>query len=571
MSPLNVRPQSGKGIRPLLIVWGLLLLLPLSCNDNNSSNSPFTGSTPARSLSPAQVRARQVNNYLMSYGPWDAASIATARSYDVVVVHPSQGLTRDIVRQIQEGSDPGDPSDDVVVLGYISIGEDLRTIQISDDEMRGDPRFVGDGSGPRIDPRGHLPQGGSLDGIDPLGAPSPGGRGYASWYLDDNSVDRLGTGDGRPDRNVHFGACFVNAGDPKWFDVVNSMTLDGPDHLAGLREIMETGYGRGLGCDGVFLDTFDTCGPNRYTDPGSPNPSEFEWTAPGFSSFLARFRRVYPERVVLQNRGLFFFDPRQQHYKFTTRTYVDLVLFESLRLNSNPAEGINPYFSNDNRYNVAPKLMAEANRPDGFRVVSLGYAEGPPGQMSEQTLVGGSTLGMDLLLEDIRIAEQENGFRHYITDAGVTLVNDFVRTHAQRNDLTPPVWSSTYNANTNLVAPGPPDPRPGVQELVAGAGSLTVRWDVALDLNIVGYALYLQPRPFDFGSDPNLSGATRIVLSPEIGAGYAAGPGPTTFPYEATVGGLTPGQTYYVVLRAFDTSPAANEEKNQQVKAATPF
>jgi hypothetical protein len=507
----------------------------------------------------------------MSYGPWDSASIAIAKNYDVVVVHPSQGLTRDIVRQIQQGNNPNDPTDDVIVLGYISVGEDLRTIPFSDDQMKADPRFVGDGSGPRIDPRGRLPNGGPLDGIDPLGSPSTGGSGYASWYLDDNSVDAQGVGDGKPDRNAHFGACFVNAGDPKWFDVVNAMTLDGPDHLAGLREILEQGYGRGLGCDGVFLDTFDTCGPNSYTNPSSPNPAQFEWTAPGFRSFLVRLRQAYPDAVVLQNRGLFFFDPRQQHYQFTTRSLVDLVLFESLRLNSNPAQGIDPYFSNDNRYNVAPKLSAEANRPDGFRVVSLGYAEGPPGQMSKETLVGGSTLGMDLLLEDIRIAEQENGFRHYLTDATVSLVNDFVRQHAQRDDQSPPVWSSAYNANTNAVAPDPPTPRPGVQELVPGTGSLTVRWDVALDLNPVRYALYLQTRPFDFAGDPNLTQATRIVLTPEVGDGYATNPGPTTFPYQATIGGLTAGQTYYAVLRAFDTSPAANEEKNQEVKSAVPF
>jgi hypothetical protein len=570
MSPLNVRPRRGKGIRLLLLAaWGLLLLAPLSCNKSSSSSS--SGSTPARSLSASRVRARQVNNYLMSYGPWDSASIAIAKNYDVVVVHPSQGvLTRDIVRQIQQGNDPNDPSDDVVVLGYISIGEDLRTIRYSDEQMRNDPRFAGDGSGPRVDPRGHLPDGGPLDGIDPLGDPSPGGTGFASWYLDDNSVDQLGHGDGLPDRTARFGACFVNAGDPKWFDAVNSMTLDGPDRLAGLREIMSLDYGRGLGCDGVFLDTFDTCGPNRFTNASSPNQSEFEWTAPGFSSFVARLRSVYPDHVVLQNRGLFFFDSRHPHYQFTTRSMVDLVLFESLRLNSNPAEGINLYFSNDNRYNIAPKLMAEANRPDGFRVVSLGYAEGPPGQMSTATLVGGSTLGMDLLLEDIRIAEQENGFRHYLSNAFVTLVNDFVRLHAQRDDHAPPVWSSTYNANTNSVAPAPPTPRPGLQEMVGGPGSLTVRWDVALDLNPVQYALYLQTRPFDFAADPNLTQARRIVLTPEIGAGYAAGPGPSTFPYEATVSGLAPGQGYYGVIRAFDTSPAANEEKNQVVQSAMP-
>ena len=48
------------------------------------------------------------------------------------------------------------------------------------------------------------------------------------------------------------------------------------------------------------------------------------------------------------------------------------------------------------------------------------------------------------------------------------------------------------------------------------------------------------------------------------------GPGPTTFPYQATVGGLSPGTGYYGVIRAFDTSPAANEEKNQVMQAAMP-
>src|SRR6185369_13597519 len=174
--------------------------------------------------------------------------------------------------------------------------------------------------------------------------------------------------------------------------------------------------------------------------------------------------------VLLQNRGLFFFDSRHPHYKFTTRGIPDLVLFESFRLNSNPNEGINPSFYADNRYNVAPKLMAEAGRSDGFRVVSLGYAEGPPGRMSSATLVGGSTQGSDLLQEDIEITEQENGFRHYLTDASVTLVNDYVRAHANRNDSAPPKWTSTYNSKDSPPA-GVPEPRVGIQEVVPGSKS----------------------------------------------------------------------------------------------------
>ena len=65
--------------------------------------------------------------------------------------------------------------------------------------------------------------------------------------------------------------------------------------------------------------------------------------------------------------------------------------------------------------------------------------------MSEGTLTGASTLGRDSLLEDIRVTEREAGFRHYLTDATVTLVNRFVHDHADRTDGDAPVWTSTYN------------------------------------------------------------------------------------------------------------------------------
>ena len=169
------------------------------------------------------------------------------------------------------------------------------------------------------------------------------------------------------------------------------MMIDGPDGLPGLRETLTLDHGRGLGCDGVFLDTFDTAAPDRYTNELSANETQFEWTAPGFASFARRVRQAYPNRVILQNRGLFFFDPRFPQYEFTTRGSIDFALFESYRLNSNPALSIDPYFYPDNRYNVAPKLMAEANRADGFRVLSVGYAEAP--DIAKQTLLGGATRG----------------------------------------------------------------------------------------------------------------------------------------------------------------------------------
>ncbi|HVV84927.1 MAG TPA: hypothetical protein VHE35_17805 [Kofleriaceae bacterium] len=523
-----------------------------------------------------RAAARRVDHYMSHYGSWSDALVATARRYQLVILDPLHAdLTRERVAAIQQGADPADPSDDVIVLCYVSVGEDIRTATLSDDELRTDPHLAGDGTGPRVDPRGPFASGMSLAGIDPLGRPSPGGSGYASYYLDDNDILRTGHGDGRPDRNGNFGGAFVNAGDPAWYDTLRAMTLDGPDGVAGIDEILTDHVGRGLACDGLFLDTYDTAAPNSYTDLGSSNLSQFEWTAPGFRRFTERLRGDYPHKVLLQNRGLFFFDPRHPQFAFGTGDLIDLSLFESFRLDSSRGHDFYPTYYGDNRFNVAPKLMAEAGR-DGFRVLSLGYAEGPPGVMSEQTLVGGSTVGLASLLEDIRVA-QLTGFRHYLTSSSVTLLNTFVLDHGSLDDVDPPAWTSTYNDHDHHggTPAGEPTPRIGVQEVVAGPGLLTVRWDVALDLHRVGYAAYVQDHPFDFAADPTLSTARRVVLRPRMGPGYVDGVGPDRYPNEDDLGGLTPGTTYYVVIRAFEERlPAeralALEDDNQQVLSGVP-
>ena len=373
--------------------------------------------------------------------------------------------------------------------------------------------------------------------------------------------------DGFPDRNEIFGGLFVNAGDPAWFATIDAMTIDSNDHVGGFRETLTTGYGRGLGCDGVFLDTIDTAAPNSYTNAGSPNESKFEWTAPGILALMGRLRQTYPNHIILQNRGLFFFDPEFPHYAFTTRGSIDFALFESYRLSSDASQPINPYFYPDNRYNVAPKLMAEANRPDGFRVLSLGYATAPT--VPPETLLGMSTVGFDSLIEDIRVTEALAGFRHYLTDASVTLVNSFVTDHADLTDHVAPAWTSTYNPRISMI-PTEAAPRVGIQQVIPGRAQVTVRWDVALDMNRVKYALYYQTAPFDFAADPKLAAATRVELVPQVPAAYTGGVGPDRFPYEAVVDGLTPGTLYYLLIRAFDSSPDANEEANTVVLTATP-
>src|SRR6185503_3027093 len=171
--------------------------------------------TTLHASSPAMLaRTAGIDRYMIHYGTWDQATINLAKTYQLVILHPRGGnVTRQIVAEIQGGTNPADPSKRVSVLGYVTVGEDDRTIGLSVSQMRADPRFVGDGTGPRMDPRGPSADGQPLTNLPPLGVPSNGGTGFASWYLDDNSVHNSGSkvGDGIPDRNAVFGGSFVNA------------------------------------------------------------------------------------------------------------------------------------------------------------------------------------------------------------------------------------------------------------------------------------------------------------------------------------------------------------------------
>ncbi len=543
----------------------------IATDSMQQSGEPLLANAPL--LDTPRLAALEVDHPIIYYGDIDQAVIEQLQRYQLAVVHPTSGeLTREIIAAIGDGADPANPADDVLVLCYISVGEDLRTVGVSDEQMRNDPRFQGDGSGPRVDPRGVSLGSRSLSDIDPLGDPSPGGSGFASWYLDDNSVsnDPQQIGDGIPDRNSIFGAAFVNAGDPAWFDTLQEMTFD-DSGIFGLRETLTTTYGRGLGCDGLFLDTIDTAAPNSFTDVSSPNQSEFEWTAPGFGTFIERLRDAYPDAVLMQNRGLFFFNPDLPHYAYNAGRAIDLLLFESFRLDSNTSSEFNPYFFGDNKYNYLPKIMAEANRPDGFRVISLGYAEGPIDRMALATLRDQNSLGRDSLLLDIFEAQDLAGFRHYITNAGITYLNDFVRRYGELADSTPPRWSSTYNTNRKPY-PQPheaPEARIGIQQVITQHRGVLVRWDVALDKHRVRYVAYYQEEPFDFSRQDPLSRATRILLEPEVGDGYATGAGPGIYPYQAYIGSLQPNTRYHFLIRAEDDSPNSNQDSNQVVLSAT--
>jgi hypothetical protein len=458
--------------------------------------------------------------YLIYYGGWNAAQVDFARRNYHLVIVDAHNITAAQIAAIKCGPDNiAGNMDDALVFSYISVGEDNRP---------GAP-VAGDGLGPRIDPRSsdNVPLS-SITNV--LGLPSPGGTGYASYYLDTKN-----NADGIPDKNSTFGGCYINAGAPAWWTALKNMTI-AVDGNAGLDELLTTNIGKGCNCDGVFLDTLDTTAPNSF------GGTSYEWTAPGMQTLVQRISTNYPTKLVMANRGLFFYNPNYKHYAYTLRPYVNLVMFESYFTDSNNSDQTNPFFA-DNKFDQAPKINAEAGRPDGFTVVALGYDHSPP-------------LPQSVINQDYSESMGIQGWPLYRTDPSLTSAFNtnasvWLATNA---DTQPPIWDSTAAQSTT-----PPAPRAGVQEVIGGDGTVTVRWDVARDqTGPVHYNVYYTSNPaLDFAV------ATKLAqVIPAMPANYAAGTGPGVYPYEYTVAGLSNGVTYTFAVRAEDSAVPSHEDTN---------
>lgn len=474
--------------------------------------------------------------YLIHYGNWTSTLVNQARmNYKLVILHPSaSNITPADIASIRSGPDttPG-TSDDVKVLAYISIGEDDRP---------GAP-FAGDGNGPRVDPRPSYYDPLS-DSIPPLGSASPGGTGFASYYLDDDNLD------GQPDQNSVFGGYYVNPGDPAWYTILKTKTK-AADGRCGIQEILSTSYGAGYGCDGLFMDTLDTPAPNTF------GATFYEWTAKTYRDLVKNISDDNPTKILLANRGVFYYNPNFKPYAYTLRPYINMLMFESYYTDSS-GSGAPSLFFDDNKHSYAPKINAEANRPDGFTVIGLGYTT--PGEPP--------TLGQDDFFE----CQQEQGWLLYRTNPALNALpfnTDAAAWNAAHPDTSPPTWDSTAasGADSDPMTSGnqPPTPRVGIQQVVPGDGEAIVRWDVARDqTGPVKYHLY-------YTSDPSLdfNTATKIAnVAPSIPANYQTGAGAGKYPYQFTVGGLTNATTYQFVVRAEDA--LGNEETNTVAIAATP-
>jgi len=465
--------------------------------------------------------------YLIYYGDWNSSQVDYARTnYHLVILHPASNITSNEIATIKRGQDNiAGTADDVLVLAYLSLGEDDRA---------GAP-FVGDGLGPRVDPRASDSD--PLSSItNAIGLPSAGGTGYASYYL--NAQDNQ---TGMPDEDASFGSYYVNAGAPAWWNVIKSMAM-ASNGQAGLDEILTTDVGNAYNCDGVFLDTIDTAAPDTWG-------TEYEWTSPGMQAVVQRIRTNYVGKLIMGNRGLFYYDPNLKTYPYTIRPYVDMVMFESYYSDS----GTNPVSLSfpDNKYDFAPKVNAEAGRPDGFTVLAVDYDHTPP---QSATIVN----------QDYVQCIAIQGWPLYRTNPSLdeALNTNSAAWLATNEDTQPPVWDTTA-----AQGPTPLPPRLGVQEVTVGDQSATVYWDVAHDqIEPVRYNVY-----YFSGAAMNFQTAFKMAqVAPSLPASYALATGPGIYPYACTITGLTNGETCFFAVRAQDSAAPPHEDTNAVTIAAVP-
>ncbi len=490
-----------------LIAWFVIMLIagfgPCVQAGSNGPLSEFNTTRP----------------YLIYYGNWTTAQANYARTnYHLVILHPASNITSNQIAIIRSGKDGIlGTADDVRVLAYLSIGEDDRN---------GVP-VAGDRMGPRVDPR--AADNDPLSSItNAIGLPSAGGTNYASYYLNSRSNQT-----GIPDENANFGSYYVNAGSPAWWTVLQTMTK-ATSGQSGLQEILGTNYGNSLNCDGVFLDTVDTAAPNTWGTP-------YEWTAPGMQSLIQQIHTNYPGKLLMANRGLFFYDPNLKTYPYCIRPFVDMVMFESYYSDSS-TNNVSLSFP-DNKYDFAPKMNAEGGRPDGFNIFVVDYDHTPPqspATVNQDYVESMGIQGWPLYRTDPSLDEALN------TNPAVWL--------ATNADTQPPVWDSTAATGST-----PPTPRVGVQEVQAGNGSATVYWDVAHDqTGPVRYNIY-----YSTGGTVNFATVTKVAhVQAGMPLNYASGSGPGSYPYCYTVTGLQNNMTYSFAVRAEDACSPVHEDTN---------
>ncbi len=474
---------------------------------------------------PAATRLSGISRYCFYYGAdFSAANLTLLAQFDLVVLEPNvTTCTPAVVAELQRRGVKQ-------VIGYISIGEEPSFVPVS----------AGDGTGPV-----HFAG----------GAVVAGNNGVASFYVDQAWNGAAYISDGAPDVNGGFGSRYVNP-NAAWRALLDAQRINGaPRSVAGLAQLAgrrtsdtDTDRAHNFGFDGFFLDTLDTAGP--YANVAG----YYSWAAPAMRDTVKFVRESYPGKIVFANRGLFFFNPglvnpttNIRPYDFTIRPYIHALLFESYFLDSNAGNtGASPSFG-DNKHNFAQKIIAEANRADGFTVFGLDY------QMNRAPA---------LYAQAVNESAVQNGWLSYLSpDASLAPVGTYVRDNPPAPDTTAPVWDST---GSPPFSPNDVPNRIGIQSIAAGAqpGSVVIHWDVARDQTLpVNYNIY-RSTDAAFTSPQKYAAVTF-----QIGNGWATDP-TTAFANKTTIAGLASG-THYFRVRAEDSATPSHEETNTATLSIT--
>lgn len=282
-------------------------------------------------------------DYALCYGSWTPEMVTRAHDFDLVVVHPGEdfdNLSPELVGQMKRGRDgQAGTADDVIVLAYVTIGEDDRP-------PAGPPR---PGAGPSFYLNKTWRQ---------------AKAGYPTRFLDQvayqfekNGERRYGENgkpvtlpgqDGVPDENGVWGSYYVNAGDPEWQRLVLS-------RMARLE--------KDLAVDGFFLDTLDTASPW----------GNYSYSQPQMASMLRAIRKAHPARLILANRGMFLLESHPQDFA----PNIDGLLFESLYCiwDWGARKGVvSPWAVGDYQYLKNPVLPASQQKP-GFHMFYVNYLD----------------------------------------------------------------------------------------------------------------------------------------------------------------------------------------------------
>ena len=468
--------------------------------------------------------------------------INTLSGFDVVVVQPNQWtFTPEIVASLKSaGVD--------LVLGYISIGEDyVNQSQESALANGTGMRTYDSSSNELVTASGTTLQSFYVD-VDT----------QTVTYNSSGNVESVTTAarftpDGVPDLNPHFHGFMVYP-DANWRWVLDNMRIGtanvaGRQYKAGLQQLAGTrddgdlrNRSSNFGFDGFFLDTIDTAGP--YDNAGW-----YPWTAQAMQQTVKFISDQYPNKIVLANRGAFYFSPGlkspvtdEYPIDYSIRPYVNAFLFESFRYDSDPstdgANGVSEYY-NENRFNTAPKVVAESNREDGFTIFGLDYQSGRPNVESDSFDIG------------IR----EMGFVNYLAPTGDLDTHSLAmanRLPDSQNDNTPPTWDNTghslYNTPNSTM-------RVGVQTLSEGATPMdvVVTWDTAIDQSY--------PVHYDILVENLSTGVT--TLHDDVT--FSSNPSWLHDPINhsanlATISGLEIGDDYRIKVYAEDAKGNRNEE-----------